>query len=209
MGSDIATDDRSIEELRRRHSQTPRRLPPRYTVNLLDIAGPSNDPATAPQSPSAARLPALRRIPASNVLGLSGSYSDGELRAISATEGPDEHHLDAGPAQSSATYSSVHTSTRHLAIADVADAIMAPLNDLYNAAENTYTIQLDWVIDIIGASECHCTEASRARNVLGDDSQYRQLVHLRWRDVRMAVWQTVDGRHAVPGGLVPTIYSYM
>jgi hypothetical protein len=55
---------------------------------------------------------------------------------------------------------------------------MAPPNDFYNAADDTYTIQLDWVVNIISASEFHCTEASCAHKVLSDDSQYLQLVHL-------------------------------
>jgi len=47
---------------------------------------------------------------------------------------------------------------------------MAPPNDCYNATEDTYTIQLDWVIDTIGASEFHYTDVSPVRNVLRHDS---------------------------------------
>jgi hypothetical protein len=176
--SNVATDSRSTQDVMRMHSQPPARTHPRYAVSLVDVYGPFKDLATAPLSSSTARLSALRRVPASDVVGLPQSYSEGRLHAVPSFEGPDERHLDADPAQSPAIHNSVDTSARNEAVADVADSIMTPPIDFYNATEDTYTLHLDWMIDRIGASEFYYAEATPGRKLLRHISQYRELVRV-------------------------------
>lgn len=160
------------------HSQSPIRTRPRYAVSLVDVYGPFDDPETVPLPSSTVRPSALSRVPESDIVGLPQSHSEGELCAVPSFEGPDERHLDADSAQSPAIHNSVDTSARNKAVADVADSIIAPPIDFYNAPEDTYTLRLDWMIDRIGTSEFYYAEATSGRKLLRHNSQYRELIRV-------------------------------
>lgn len=103
--SDVATDDRSIHELLSMSLQPPANTRPLYAVDLIDFHGPQmmvspGAPASTPSLPLASRHSALRRTPASDILGLPEDYSDNELNNIPSFEGPDERHLDLAPTRS-------------------------------------------------------------------------------------------------------------